>query len=363
MITTPSRYWMLYRSKHPFKQSSTPPLRCNYSVLHEWRNGPINENRSWGPAGPQPSELRTPTSFGDDSTASFSSLADYAALILSTPDPLLKSRLSHLAFSRWSSYCLPVGVVFPPDRPARPARPILVPPREIQTHKSSGLPLNAYLLHNLAHVELNAIDLAWDTVARFSPLHDLLGDEFFSDFARVADDESRHFAWCSQRLTELGFSYGDMPAHNFLWRECNKSSGDVAARLAIIPLVQEARGLDAGPRLVQKLIGFGDHKTSNIVAMIAEEEVAHVAVGVFWFTQLCQKMGRTPCDTFKDLLKCYSVELKGPFNYAARDKAGIPRDWYDDDSLIQDATRKRLSEVHDRLATIISMEQESSKLG
>ncbi|XP_020675857.1 uncharacterized protein LOC110094863 isoform X2 [Dendrobium catenatum] len=334
MITTPSRYWMLYRSKHPFKQSSTPPLRCNYSVLHEWRNGPINENRSWGPAGPQPSELRTPTSFGDDSTASFSSLADYAALILSTPDPLLKSRLSHLAFSRWSSYCLPVGVVFPPDRPARPARPILVPPREIQTHKSSGLPLNAYLLHNLAHVELNAIDLAWDTVARFSPLHDLLGDEFFSDFARVADDESRHFAWCSQRLTELGFR-----------------------------LLQEARGLDAGPRLVQKLIGFGDHKTSNIVAMIAEEEVAHVAVGVFWFTQLCQKMGRTPCDTFKDLLKCYSVELKGPFNYAARDKAGIPRDWYDDDSLIQDATRKRLSEVHDRLATIISMEQESSKLG
>ncbi|GKA82482.1 putative ferritin-like superfamily protein, partial [Tanacetum coccineum] len=113
-----------------------------------------------------------------------------------------------------------------------------VSPKEIPAPKNSGLPLNAYMLHNLAHVELNAIDLAWDTVVRFSPYRELLGDMFFADFARVADDESRHFAWCSQRLAEIGFSYGDMPAHNLLWRECEKSSDDVVARLAVIPLVQ-----------------------------------------------------------------------------------------------------------------------------
>ncbi|XP_020595901.1 uncharacterized protein LOC110035911 isoform X2 [Phalaenopsis equestris] len=363
MLATPLRHRIFTPIKHPYQPSTTPPLRYHCSALHEWRNTPINENRSWGPVGPQPSDLRPTPSSGDDFTVSFSSLADYAAFILSTPDPLLKSRISHLAFSRWRSHSLPVGSVLPPDHPARPARPVQVPPKEIPTHKSSGLPLNVYLLHNLAHVELNAMDLAWDTVARFSTLYDLLGDEFFSDFAHVADDESRHFEWCSQRLNELGFSYGDMPAHNFLWRECNKSSGDVAARLTVIPLVQEARGLDAGPRLVQKLIGFGDHRTSNIVAKIAEEEVAHVAVGVFWFTLLCQKMGRSPCDTFKDLLKVHGVELKGPFNYAARDKAGMPRDWYDDNSLLHDGAKERLSEVHVRLAAIIAMEQENSKLG
>ncbi|KAF5204323.1 diiron containing four-helix bundle family ferritin protein [Thalictrum thalictroides] len=218
------------------------------------------------------------------------------------------------------------------------------------------------MLHNLAHVELNAIDLAWDTVVRFSPYADVLDEGFFADFAHVADDESRHFSWCSQRLAELGFSYGDMPAHNLLWRECEKSSGNVAARLAAIPLVQEARGLDAGPRLVKKLIGFGDHKTSDIVARIAEEEVAHVAVGVFWFISVCNKMDRVPCTTFKDLLREYDVELKGPFNYLARDEAGIPREWYDTSSLDSQKKTEQLSEVHERLACIISMEQENSSL-
>ncbi|KAJ3701198.1 hypothetical protein LUZ61_004903 [Rhynchospora tenuis] len=214
------------------------------------------------------------------------------------------------------------------------------------------------MLHNLAHVELNAIDLAWDTVVRFSPLHGVLGDGFFDDFARVADDESRHFGWCSQRLGELGFKYGDMPAHNLLWRECAKTAGDVSARLAVIPLVQEARGLDAGPRLVQKLVGCGDHRSSQIVAKIAEEEVAHVAVGVHWFANVCKQLGRIPCSTFKDLLEEYEVELKGSFNYSARDEAGIPRHWYD--STISQGATNELSKVHDRLALIVAMEKENS---
>lgn len=334
-----------------------------WSGLQAWRDSPLNQDRIWGPNGPQPS---SPVPIPIDSA---SSLAELGALVLSTSDPLTKSRLSHFAYSRWRHENLPLGLVSgPPSRPARPLKPELVSPKEIPAPKNSGLPLNAYMLHNLAHVELNAIDLAWDTVVRFSPFSEILGEGFFADFAHVADDESRHFAWCSQRLSELGFKYGDMPAHNLLWRECEKSSDNVAARLAVIPLVQEARGLDAGPRLVKKLIGFGDHRTSNIVARIADEEVAHVAVGVFWFVSVCQKMGRAPCSTFKDLLNEYNVELRGPFNYSARDKAGLPRDWYDtSSSKMQDESEKqdkneKLSLVYERLASIISMESENSSL-
>lgn len=252
--------------------------------------------------------------------------------------------------------------------PARPETPRMVPPKEIPAPKDSGLPLNAYMLHNLAHVELNAIDLAWDTVVRFSPYRDILGDEFFTDFARVADDESRHFAWCTQRLSELGFRYGDMPAHNMLWRECQKSSDDVSARLAAIPLVQEARGLDAGPRLVKKLVGFGDHRTADIVARIADEEIAHVAVGFYWFISVCERMGRVPCSTFKDLLRDYNLEVRGPFNYSARDEVGLPRHWYDASFADEQRSNERrsteqLSKVYERLAHIISMESENASMG
>ncbi|KAJ9170862.1 hypothetical protein P3X46_018926 [Hevea brasiliensis] len=353
----------------PFSSSASAEF-SPWSGLQAWRESPLNENRIWGPNGPEPSSLSPPSSicFNDYGLDSASSLAELGALVLSTSDPLTKSNLSHLAFSRWRNEKLPIGAYVPPAKPARPRKPELVSPKEIPAPKDSGLPLNAYMLHNLAHVELNAIDLAWDTVVRFSPFSETLGEGFFADFAHVADDESRHFAWCSQRLAELGFKYGDMPAHNLLWRECEKSSDNVAARLAAIPLVQEARGLDAGPRLVKRLIGFGDSKTSKVVARIADEEVAHVAVGVYWFVFVCQKMGCAPCSTFKDLLRDYNVELKGPFNYSARDEAGIPRDWYDpsftnkQDNNEKKGTNEQLSVVYERLASIISMECENASM-
>ncbi|XP_015936532.1 uncharacterized protein LOC107462451 [Arachis duranensis] len=339
-----------------------------WTGLQAWRESPLNHHRAWGPRGPipDPDPDRDPlfhTAFREATT-----LAELGSIVLSTTDPVAKSQLSHLAYSTWRLHNLPLGRSQPPPKPARPRNPKLVSPKEIPAPKDSGLPLNAYMLHNLAHVELNAIDLAWDTVVRFSPYSDILGEGFFADFAHVADDESRHFAWCSQRLAELGFKYGDMPAHNLLWRECEKSSDNVAARLAVIPLVQEARGLDAGPRLVQKLVGFGDNRTSKIVARIADEEVAHVAVGVYWFVSVCEKLGCAPDSTFKDLLKEYNVELKGPFNYKARAEAGIPRDWYDastttsDQDKNDDGKKKQLSAVYERLASIIAMESENSSL-
>ncbi|KAL7104020.1 hypothetical protein ACP275_08G218000 [Erythranthe tilingii] len=375
MLSTATYRFSSYPSSPPLNQirrfSSAasveyPPIHHHpqWSGLDRWRRSPLNRDRCWGPNGPieeKPCEIELRPTTSPPSFSSCSSLAEMGGVVLSSADPLTKAKLTHFAYTKWRLGDLPVGFSHPPSRPARPPKPQLVSPKEIPPPKSSGLPLNAYMLHNLAHVELNAIDLAWDTIVRFSPFIDLLGEGFFADFAHVADDESRHFTWCTQRLAELGFSYGDMAAHSFLWRECEKSSDDVAARLAVIPLVQEARGLDAGPRLVNKLMGFGDHRTSNIVAKIADEEVAHVAVGVYWFVSVCQKMGRAPASTFTEILQEYNVEVKGPFNHSARQEAGIPKEWYDPLSTTKE--ENKLSKVYDRLACIISMEQENSSLG
>ncbi|EPS66645.1 hypothetical protein M569_08130 [Genlisea aurea] len=332
-----------------------PPLRhhSEWSGLQNWRRAPLNRRRIWGPNGPAEEEVEEEVTesggFGSQQPfrilSSCSSLSEMGRVVLSTADPLSKAELSHMAYTRWIQERLPIGVSDAPSHPARPPKPHLVCPKEIPPPKTSGLPLNAYMLHNLSHVELNAIDLAWDTVVRFSSHLDLLGEGFFADFARVADDESRHFCWCSQRLDELGFRYGDMPAHNLLWRECEKTSDNIAARLAVIPLVQEARGLDAGPRLVNKLVGFGDIRSSEIVSNIAEEEVAHVAVGVYWFVSICQMMGRTPDSCFAEILREYGVELKGPFNYKSREEAGIPRQWYDEDEASSKPIDESLSQV------------------
>lgn len=369
----------------------------------------MNENRRWGVKGPEeaaelplPSTAHHKKNYENENENICSSLAEWGALVLTTADPAHKARLSHYAYTQWCNGKIPIGDAKPPEKPARPDKPELVSHKEIPSPKNSPLPHNAYMLHNLAHIELNAIDLAWDTVVRFSTFSEVLGSQFFSDFAHVADDESRHFSWCLQRLGELGFSYGDMPAHNFLWRECQRTSGSVIARIAVIPMVQEARGLDAGPRLVQKLVGLGDNRTSNIVKRIAEEEIAHVAVGVSWFLTVCRKMGCMPGKTFTELLEELDVELKGPFNYAARAEAGMPCEWYDTSNLglarcdnhldlknekermiLQDVcteqahcnlhkfpvsdegiktTNPDLSKVYERLACIVAMEKENSEL-
>ncbi|KAI5005849.1 hypothetical protein ZWY2020_033092 [Hordeum vulgare] len=353
--TLPLAHGSTRRRLLPAGASAASPLP--WPGLHAWRRAPPSDLRSWGPSGPcapNADKMDAPeASHG-------SSLAEMGALVLSTADPLAKAHLTHAAFSRWASGGLPVGLARAPEHPARPEKPLAVTQKEVPTHKAMGVPLNAYMLHNLAHVELNAIDLAWDTVVRFSPLRDTLGDGFFSDFARVADDESRHFRWYSQRLAELGFRYGDMPVHNLLWRECAKSSSDVSARMAVIPLVQEARGLDAGPRLVQKLIGFADHRSADIVAKVAEEELAHVSVGLYWFLKVCEMMGRVPGATFRDLIKEHDVVMRGPFNYQSRDEAGIPREWYDE--TLKPEVASNLSEVHDRLACVVEMEKENARL-
>ena len=197
--------------------------------------------------------------------------------------------------------------------------------------------MSAAMIHNVAHIELNAIDLAWDTVARFSRLAAAddagaaggIPTEFFADFARVADDESRHLGWCLQRLGEMGVRYGDIAAHNVLWEGAEATASSLPARLAVVPCMQEARGLDAGPRLVAKLQGRGDNRSAAVVRRISEEEIAHVAVGVAWFRRVCLGSSVDPGDAFRAHIGVHAPDaLRGPFNHEQRVAAGLEPDWY-----------------------------------
>lgn len=138
---------------------------------------------------------------------------------------------------------------------------------------------------------------------------------------------------CVQRLRELGHDYGDMPAHDLLWAGCAASAADVSARLAIVPMSQEARGLDAGPRLVGRLVGLGDNRSAAIVRRISEEERSHVAVGVLWFRRICAALGHADGGAawYRGIVGAINPDasiLKGPFNHDDRQLVGFPQDWY-----------------------------------
>ncbi|KAK9841403.1 hypothetical protein WJX74_005146 [Apatococcus lobatus] len=296
--------------------------------LNGWRAKGLDEGRSWGARGPESQASEHLVSEPNILSQAPESLAEAAEQVLRTADPELKAQHTHHAWQQHMQKRLKTGSASPPDSPARPSLPQLVPVKSMPTPKQSPLPLNVFMMHNLAHVELNAIDLAWDTVARFSALG--LDEAFYEDFAHVADDESRHLRWCLQRLRELGYDYGCMPAHNMLWEGAEKSSDSVSGRLAVVPMSQEARGLDAGPRLVDRLIGWGDQRSAAIVARIGQEEKAHVAVGVHWFRLICAAEGADMGETFKALLHNLAGGLaKGPFNHEARAEVGLKQAWYD----------------------------------
>ncbi|KAL2611447.1 hypothetical protein R1flu_023139 [Riccia fluitans] len=303
--------------------------------LEQWRRLPVEERRVWGkntPVVENEPVLGGGLEFlrkNETPDINVHELAKWGELVLATTDPLEKALFTHQAFRLWKMGEMQIGVGVAPDNPGRPSKPQLVPPREVPGPKDTDLTPSAHAMHNLAHIELNAIDLAWDTLVRFSHASDELGRQFFADFLHVADDESRHFRWCLQRLNELGFSYGDIPAHNLLWKDCMRTSGSVKARLAVIPMIQEARGLDASPRLVKRLSGLADNRSAAIVRRIGEEEIAHVGVGVTWFLRVCEQLQIDPGVTFQEMIDECNIELHGPFNHTARARAGLQREWYD----------------------------------
>lgn len=223
------------------------------------------------------------------------------------------------------------GLVIPEDAPppqpiampGRPSRPALVHPRELPRRGLGSQAGRAAFIHAIAHIELNAIDLAWDAVYRFRGLP----NAFYADWVAVANDESRHFMLLRDRLRDFDFDYGDFDAHNGLWEMTEKTAHDGLARMALVPRVLEARGLDVTPGMIVKLRALGDDATADILEIILREEVAHVAAGSRWFRWYCQNAGIEPRARFRELLKEYAGGyLHGPFNVEARLLAGFDED-------------------------------------
>jgi len=219
-----------------------------------------------------------------------------------------------------------------PSSPGRPENPELVSPRDMKRRRLGSLQGRIALLHAIAHIELNAIDLAADMVARFGSDKRIANSQqraFITDWVQVCDDEARHFTMIETRLSELGSSYGALPAHGGLWQAAQATSHDLAARLAVAPMVLEARGLDVTPGMIKKLTNVNDLESAAILEVIYREEIAHVAAGARWFDHICRRESRNPDTYFKFLVKTYyKGELKPPFNVEARELAGMNASLY-----------------------------------
>jgi uncharacterized ferritin-like protein (DUF455 family) len=251
-----------------------------------------------------------------------------AVEVLSTADPAAKALASHRAAEAWRAGDLGIGTARPPDRPARPDRPLLLAPKEMPKRKAGGNTTKRIaLLHALAHIELNAIDLAWDLIARFG--REEMPRAFFDDWVKVADEEALHFELLSARLPELGAAYGDLPAHDGLWEAATVTEQDLLARLAIVPLVLEARGLDVTPATVADMQRAGDDATAALLDRIYRDEIGHVAAGMRWFETFAKQAGHDPQTHWQALLRRYfRGVLKPPFNDTARAAAGMPSSYY-----------------------------------
>ena len=251
-------------------------------------------------------------------------LFDAARQCLDSSDPADKIALSHSSSAAFLAGRLLVeetsAMPEPIRAPGRPAKPVLVPPRELSKRGLGSIEGRAAFIHAIAHIEFNTINLAWDAVYRFRGMP----PQFYRDWVGVADDEARHFSLLSQRLSELGASYGDFQAHNGLWEMAEKTAHSCLARMALVPRVLEARGLDVTPGMIVKLRKLGDDTSAGILEVILREEVAHVAAGSRWFAWCCEREGVAPQPTFAALIDGVAKgSIRGPFNREARAAAGF----------------------------------------
>jgi len=214
----------------------------------------------------------------------------------------------------------PDSPVPPVGGPGRPEFPVLTNPARMPRRRLGSLAGRIALVHAVAHIEFNAINLALDAACRFRDMP----EQYYRDWISVAADEARHFRLLSSRLTELGASYGDHPAHNGLWEMAERTADSCLVRMALVPRVLEARGLDVTPGMVERLRRTGDSKSAATLEIILDEEVRHVAIGSHWFNYCCALEGVEPVPTFLRLLeKHYSGKVRGPFNTGARLAAGF----------------------------------------
>ncbi|MFW6027653.1 MAG: ferritin-like domain-containing protein, partial [bacterium] len=225
------------------------------------------------------------TAQGDTGVWPLPALADCAAAIVACPDAARKAELARSAADAWRRGEIEISATgappVMPDRPGRPERPPLLPPRDVPRRPLSSPEGRIALLHALAHIELNAVDLAWDLAGRFG--RDIGERAFFDDWTKVGGEEGVHFLLLEARLNELGSYYGALGAHDGLWQAAEDTAHDALARLAVVPLVLEARGLDVSPGMIERLRAAGDGASANILQRIYDDEIGHVAAGMRWF--------------------------------------------------------------------------------
>nr|WP_325248221.1 ferritin-like domain-containing protein [Amylibacter sp.] len=259
-------------------------------------------------------------------------LTELACDVLNTADGREKTAKSHAAAALWfeakeAGTPLEIGNSQPPDFPARPEHPELLPPNKVPRRKLGSIEGRNTLIHAIAHIELNAVDLHWDIIARFS--HVKMPQGYYDDWVKAADEESKHFNLLCDRLEALGSYYGAFAAHAGMWRAAEQTAEDFMGRLAIVPMVLEARGLDVTPGMIQQFKSAKDADTVAALEIIYAEEVGHVAFGSKWFHFLCGRHDIDPKEDFHRLVRQYFPGgLKPPFNDEKRAEAGIPLDFY-----------------------------------
>ena len=249
--------------------------------------------------------------------------------VLTTADAREKTALSRRLAAQWLSgeSGWEPGHAAPPPRPARPERPELKDPRDVPRRRPGTPQGRIAILHAIAHIELNAVDLHWDIVARFTGTP--LPRGFYDDWVQAADDESKHFNLLADRLEAMGSHYGALPAHAGMWRAAEDTADDLEARLAVVPMVLEARGLDVTPGMIAIFERAGDAQTVAALQTIYAEEVGHVAYGSKWFNFLCGRHDEDPKAVFHTLVRRYFPGgPKPPFNEEKRAEAGLPPDFY-----------------------------------
>lgn len=251
------------------------------------------------------------------------SLFAEATRLLAVPDPVTKcdgvAELGRVV--EQGGFRLDREAPVPPvGRPGRPARPDLVEPSRVPRRRLGAKAGRVALVHAIAHIEFNAINLALDAVARFRGMP----NRYYREWVSVAVDEARHFRLLRDRLHALDADYGDLPAHDGLWEMAQATADSCLARMALVPRVLEARGLDVTPGMIERLQAVGDADTVAALEVILREEVRHVAIGSHWFRYCCQREGLAPEPTFRELLESrYRGVVRGPFNCDARRAAGF----------------------------------------
>ncbi len=247
-------------------------------------------------------------------------LRQQALRVVQAPDPSSKVALTRLVAASGEPVGADLRIDEPPGLPGRPAQPALVPHAALVQRSLATVEGRAALVHAIAHIELNAIDLAMDLVWRFAGMP----EAFYREWVVIAAEEALHFSLLRDHLLRLGFDYGAFPAHNALWEMAQRTRGDVLARIGLVPRTLEARGLDASPGVRRKLIGAGDREAGAILDVILRDEIGHVAAGNRWYRWVCERRGLEPVATYATLVETYGApRLRGPFNVEARRQAGF----------------------------------------